>query len=247
MGKYLSLANDRAQHFQPLIEQSTGIKLEDVVVKGSSEYPGIEQDKRSRQGLMFVSTEYPDTIFFNQKNYHEDGKSPTDITVSEGIAHELSHLTHRQMVKEKWQRTKKESAKARLSKRYWKSTSFREGFAEYMALTHLLTLNIYDEPEATKIAGKATLVGSSLNCSPAAKLHKRGYKFFRKVLSVIGQDKVYEVARSPPISEKEIKIPLLYLLRRYPIKGLKSIPKVIINNTKSKILIRKYGCAGLCF
>jgi hypothetical protein len=229
MGKYLTLTQDYAQQFKPIIEERTGTNLEEILAKDICTKPNYVDDDY-HDTLMLVDNRCPDSIFVNQDIYERDYKSVSTIPID--VAHELSHLVHYRIVDKK------------SKNRYRKSRSFREGFAEYMAFDHLL--DIYDR-EAFKEAVKTSNRYHWDIFSKKLRHYERGYKFFRKVLGVIGRDKVFEVARSPPISEIEVKIPFLYLLRRYPAQGVRNIPNFFTKAIRTKILKKIYGYAPLDF
>ena len=241
MGKYLSFANQCIQKFKPVIEEKTGIKLEDVIAKEASEYPLFDSNY-SPDALMFVVSGYDNSVFVNEKKYEEMGKSLNKIPG--GVAHELAHLAHRKLIRKVRESNPREDI-SRLVKRYKKSRSFREGFAEYMSHTYLN--DIYDHKTYREVWKDMMWDACYRNFSPEDNPYERGYKFFRKVLSVIGKDKVFEVARSPPINELEVKIPLLYLLRRYPAQGVRNIPEFLTKAIRTKLLKRIYGNASLDF
>lgn len=240
MGKYLSLIQDYAQQFKPIIEEKTGIKLEEIIVRNSFEYPNSNLYPHLRGAPMFVAlAEYPNTVFVKDYDFENENVVFTSIHI--GVAHELSHIIYLKLAVEKLRTIKSKPARERLIKGL-KSTSFQEGFAEYMSLDSLT--DVYDDKT------KYFLNSYHDDLEPRNGPHKRGYEFFRKVLGVIGKDKVFEVARSPPISEIEVKIPFLYLLRRYPAQGIRNIPKFItrnIRNIRPKILKKLHRYAFLDF
>jgi len=242
MGKYLSFANGCIQKFKPIIEERTGTKLENIIAKEESEYPGFAPEYHKNTGMFVCSKNYPDAIFVHETIYDKNknllGTIPREIT------HELAHLVHRKIIYNLKETNPREDI-SRLVKRYKKSKSFREGFAEYISLNYLADL--YDNQTLKRVWGDLGWRASYLNFSPKFIPYERGYKFFRKVLSVVGKDKIFEVARSPPISEIEVKIPLLYLLRRYPAQGVKNIPKFFTRSIKTKIFKKKYGYAPFDF
>lgn len=232
MGEYFCFAKQCLQKFKPVIEQITGTKLEDIIVKHSFEYPGFKQySDYFRNNLMFTAVDYPNTIFVNEENFDKQNKSFAQIRIS--LSHELSHLVHDELIKEEFETFESESKKETLLSRYCRSQSFCEGFAEYMSIDQLRRL--YDQETLFELVTRMNRLSHYQDCSPEFTPYGRGHKFFRKVLSVIGKDKVFEVARSPPISEIEVRMPLLYLLRRYPTKGIRNIPKFFIKNMKTKI------------
>lgn len=127
----------------------------------------------------------------------------------------------------------------------WKKKSFVEGFAEYMCLDNLL--DVYDNKALKDVIERRDSISDYKHFSPEDKPYERGYKFFRKVLSIIGEDKVLEVAKSPPISEIEVRTPLLYRLRKYTTKGIKNTPKFLTRGMKTKILKKLFGYAPFDF
>lgn len=244
MGKHFSFAKQCVHRFKPVIEQMTGTKLEDIVVKHSSEYPRFKPcSDYFRRNLMFTPTDYPNTIFVTEKNF--DKKKRLYALIPKFTSHELSHLVHDELIKEELQAIESESKKARLLNRYEKGESFREGFAEYMSLNHLRA--IYEQQTLFELITEVNRLSSYGDFSSEFRPYERGYKFFRKVLSVIGRDKVFEVARSPPISEIEVRMPLLYLLRRYPGKGIRNAPKFFVKRIKTKIIKKVHGRAPFDF
>lgn len=237
MGKYLSLTQDYVQQFKPIIEEKTGIQLEEIIVRNSSEYPNSNLHPHLYGAPMFVSpAEYPNTVFVKD----HDPETANVIFASDPIdvVHELSHFIYLKLAVEKLRTIKSKPSRERLIKG-WKSRSFKEGFAEYMSLDSLI--DVYDDKT------KYFLNSYHDDLEPRDGPHKRGYEFFRKVLGVIGKDKVFEVARSPPISEIEVRVPLLYLLRRYPAKGIRNAPKFFIKSIKTKIIKKLHGRAPFDF
>jgi len=232
MGNYLSLANQYVQKLKPIIEEKTGIKLEDVIIQDSSQYPNRNLHPHLYGAPMFVSpAEYPNTIFVTDFNFDANvvfTSTPIDVV------HELSHLIYLKLVVEQLRTIKSKPSRERLIKG-WKSRLFKEGFAEYMSLDSLI--DVYDD----KTQYFLNLYHDTLE--PTDGPHKIGYKFFKNVLSVIGKDKVFEIARSPPISELEVGMPLLYLLRRYPAQGIRNVPKFLAKGVRTKILKTLYGYA----
>jgi hypothetical protein len=241
MGEYLHFANDMVQKLEPVIERRTGTRLENMLVEDSSAYAGSDSDKL-RNAYMFVNGAYPNTIFMNERRY--DKEEDPFGAIPRGVTHELAHLAHRKLI-EKVRETDIRADMSRLVKRYRKSRVFREGFAEYLSLDHLR--DIYEYQTFKKVARDIRLVSSYYNSPDALRPYEQGYKFFKKVLSVIGKDKVFDIARSPPLYEAEVRMPLLYLLRRYPAKGIKNIPKFLIRNIKTKIYKKKHGYAPFDF
>jgi len=238
MGKYLSFANQCIQKFKPVIEEKTGVKLEDVIGKEASEYYKRDEDY-SPDISMFVDMGCDNSIFVNEKRYEEMGDRSL-YKIPRGVAHELAHLAHRKLIK-KVRETNPKADISRSVKRYKKSESFREGFAEYMSLTYLN--DAYDYETYREVWKDMMRNAGYDNFLPRGKPYERGYKFFRKVLSVIGKDKVFEVARSPPLNELEVRMPLLYLLRRYPAQGIRNIPKFFTKAIRTKLLKKIYGYA----
>lgn len=241
MGEYLSFADKCIQKFKPIIEERTRTKLEDVIAKDICTMPDYVDD--AYHGTrMLVSHKCPDSIFVNQDDYERDKASFSEIPV--GVAHELAHLAHRKLI-DKVREGDKRADISGLVKRYRKSKSFREGFAEYTSLNHLI--DVYDDEAVKKAAAAIGHIGGYSKFSREGKPYERGYKFFRKVLNVIGEDKVFDVARSPPIAELEVRMPILYLLRKYPAKGIKNIPKFLAKGIRTKILKTLYGYAPFDF
>lgn len=234
MSTNLHYANQCAKEFKPIIEEKLGVKLEDMHSK-----PEYTTDNYSDR-TMFVTPFYRNTIFMDEENCCSKWYS-----IAKGVVHELSHLVHDQLIKEKGETIKSNLAKKWFFGRYYTNRAFREGFCEYMSLTDLI--DIYDEQDFRKVARSAGLTGGYFDFLPCFKPYETGYKFFRKVLGVIGKDKVLEVARSPPISEIEVKMPLLYLLRKYPQQAIRSIPKFLRENIRKRIFKRSHGYAPLGF
>lgn len=239
-GLNIHYANQWVKEFKPRIEERTGIKLEDIVVRDIESDPEFDIDYHS-DARMFVTPRYRNAIFMNEKKYEDNyGFIPIDV------AHELVHLAHDYLIREGIKKTKFLPLKVWKIIQYYKLKSFKEGFAEYMSLDNLTNLygGMYFDEELKR---KGRILSSYRDFPVKSKPYAQGYKFFKKVLSVIGKDKYLEVAKSPPISEIEVKIPLLYLLRRYPLQGVKNIPKFFTRSIKTKILKKKYGHAPFDF
>lgn len=240
MGKYLSFANECIQNIKPAIEKKTGTRLEDVVAKEASEYPSFHTDAElSEYAAMFVDGEYPGVIFVNERKYDKVEDSLSRIIFD--VAHEIAHLAHAKLIQTEIARNilKKENGQCTLSSmqdainyfnKYWKSQSFREGFAESISLKSLYPL--YGKEVRDKVIDRMSWLGSR-NLPKACKAHARGYKFYSKVCAV-SQAGILEIARSPPICELEVIIPLLYLLRRFPAKTIKKMPRLIAEDIKYK-------------
>ncbi len=234
MGIYLSFANKCLQYLKPQVEKKFRTKLEDMVVKDSYDCPLFNQDPDYfSDNLMFVARDYPDTIFITEKNH--DKKYILLSSIPRELNHELAHKVHHELITEEFLvRDKTKSLK-----RYNKNKPFREGFAEFASLDYLTDIYDINELEQAKI--REGVIGRYGKFSPKNEPYAQGYKFFRKVLSTIGKDKLLEVAKSPPISKVEVKFPILYLLRKYPSKGIKNIPKFLKHGLKTKVLRDQYS------
>lgn len=240
MGKYLSFVNECIQNFKPIIEEKTGIKLEDVIAREASEYPDFDTDDHSNVP-MFVDNDYPGTIFVNEEIYGKIEDHFSKMTLH--TTHELSHLAHKKLIinllKEKvleqnLQPPFKEARK--IAYKYHKSKSFREGFAEWMSLKKLF--NIYEKKIQNRAIEEMISILSGEGC-PERKSYERGYKFYDQVMKATCGE-IFKVARSPPIYELEVRIPLLYLLRRFPAKTIKSMPRLVAEGIKKNYLKAYY-------
>ena len=252
MGKYLPYANECIQKFKPAVEENAGIRLEDVVAKEAAEHPDFHTDYEfADYAAMFVDREYPGIIFVNEKKYDQLEDSLSEITL--GITHELAHLAHAKLIQTEIARNilKKENGQCTLSSmqdainyfnKYWKSQSFREGFAESISLKGLF--NLYDRHTRNEALEQMISLASYKKFPKRLRPYEKGYKFYSKVMRVL-QAGILEIARSPPINEIEVRIPLLYLLRRCPAKTIKTMPRLIAEDIKNKYqkAYYKFKCA----
>jgi hypothetical protein len=269
MGKCLDLTNKYVQWLKPQVEEKTGIRLENIVVNNISEHPKYGLEKHPNNALMIVEWQMQDTVFMFENRY----KNKPIEHACLGLAHELSHLLHFKLLNEedskfepieseyhskapllsekeydkeypKYKKKFDAHIERRKSIQYgFSNPKLSEGFAEYMSLDFF---NYLYDSKTRNLALKqsAAFINHADENIPNSEI---GYNFFRKVLSVIGRDKVFEVAKSPPISKIEVRMPLLYLLRRYPLQGVKNIPKFLTRSIKTKILKKKYGYAPFDF
>lgn len=249
MGKYLSFAKQCLQDFQPKVEERTGIRLEELVVRDPTNIPyRFALKGKDDDATMFTLPYHPyeNIVFVNEKNCRED-----KLPVPYGITHEIVHKVHDKMMEGEVKKTKGSKILRRLwnvwkYKRFDKMRSFQEGFAEYVSLDYLVDIQ-NDHKTLREIAKKRRDLGSYSNFKPEGIPYERGYKFFRKVLYVIGEDNIFEVAKSPPMSEIEVKIPLLYILRKYPIKGIWYMPDFLFRSLKTKIIKKICGYVDFDF
>jgi len=245
MGQYLSFAKQCLKEIKPKVEERTGVKLEDLVVRDPSGIPEFSSEKDS---LMFITPYflYDDVVFVNEKNCIKE-QLPAPL----GITHELAHKVHEELIGRELDKTEDSKfPKFFLNmwkyRRYNKMISFKEGFAEYMALDHLS--DIHDDAQTLQeITEERRNFGSYLSFGPRISPNEKGYKFFKKVLFAIGQDKVIDVASSPPMGEIEVNMPLLYVLRKYPLKGIWNIPKFFARSLTTKIVKEAFGYADFDF
>jgi len=232
MGKYLDLANKYVKLLKPKIDKRMGIKLEDIIVKDASSYqpPLKPENFDDSRILMFVDPKYfKDTIFMYENHYDEH---TLDSEINVCVAHELAHLVHNKINKEKERElflglkdvndvSEEDLAlESKIIMEHYDNherTSFLEGFAKYLSLDYILDL--YDEK--TQFFAKCVsidLLRYKMHAQTPEDDYQIGYNFFKKILDIIGKEKFLEIARSPPMSETEIRAPLLYLLRKYPAK-----------------------------
>jgi len=219
------------QTLKPVVQERTGITLDEIVVKSMREFPWFSANDYSNV-LMFVNRAdcCKNAIFVNGNNYKEKGAG----TIPLHVAHELSHLIHYEIIKEQVDKIRLPIYERWKMTRY-ENESFMEGFAEYLSIDYLAGADSWVDRLAEIRKRKFNLYEEA-NYIPIPKpVSYRGYKFFEKVLDVIGKDKVLEVARAPPLCELEMKNPLLYILRRYPIKGIRNIPKFAVKDIREKM------------
>jgi hypothetical protein len=255
MGKYLSLTEECVQILKPVIEERTGTDLGEIVVKTMRTLPDhYNKDHHDQSdfymfarkgGFIRPKVREPEAIYVNEDVY-ETENAPEKIP--RHVNHELAHFAYHKIVEKKIKDKSSKLLSILGTRRCYRSKSFIEGFCEYLSLNYLTDL--YDDQTCKEVWKNIMRNASYRNFSPEEVPYERGYKFFRKVLGVIGKDKVFEVARSPPISEIEVKIPFLYLLRRYPAQGIRNTPKFFtrnIRNIRPKILKKLHRYAFLDF
>jgi len=178
-------------------------------------------------------------------------KMPYNNKIYTSVAHELAHIVHGKIHDEEAYRLfppkregedyrsipKKEIYREIISlARFLKNISrksFEEGFAEYFSLDYIL--GMYDKRTRVFAEGRSeSLLRYKLHRKTSKIDSEAGYNFFKEVLSIIGEDKLFEVARKPPISESEIKTPRLYLLRNYPNNLLQKPPELRRQTQKNR-------------
>lgn len=235
MGKHLDLANEYVQWLKPRVEEKTWIRLDDIVVKDSSKYyPLVEHednDSINPDTLMFICRSYPNTIFMPEDHYD---KNTLISEIYTSVAHEVAHLIHDIINKEEAAKLFPELSEDNdLSEEYalrelermdkylnnYERKSFQEGFAEYLSLDYIL--DIYDEKTQFFAKCKSTDLLRYKKIYPGTPetIYEIGYNFFKEVLGILGKDKFLKMARSPPISEIEVKMPFLYLSRNHHYKS----------------------------
>ncbi len=80
-GILIHYANQWVKEFKPCIEERTGVKLEDIVVKDVESDPEFDIDYHS-DARMFVTPyqRHRNTIFMNEKKYEDNyGFIPIDV------------------------------------------------------------------------------------------------------------------------------------------------------------------------
>ena len=200
--KYFSAAENSIGRIKPVIEKRLGVELGDVHLREACTFNGYIDDLFD-DTYMFVNNKQPDTIYINGIEY-ESENAPTS-KVAQHVAHELAHLAHLKLDKSSMKRNK----------------SFIEGFAEYLSLDELVDVyNSGEQEQVWQVRNKRSCYSKD---NPDNE-YGRGYKFFRKVLNVLGSDKLEEVAVTHPLNDLEVNIPLLYLLRTNPVKTIPKIP-----------------------
>jgi len=231
MGEYKTYAEKCIQRFKKPIEERTGTKLENLIVQELSNHPVIKDcmEDYDITLMMTVPRVNPSRIFIIEENYRKLRK-PLEA-VAEGIVHEMTHLAHKEIVEEMSVNT------IHMSKR----NMFQEGFAMYMALDHMRDL--YTEKELKYIDKERESFGSYKEFKESLKPYGRGYKFFRKILGVIGDDNMMELVKNPPSYEIEMKFPLLYLLNHYPGLGFKNFGKFVSKARETRKIKKKKGIA----
>lgn len=246
MGEYIQLAQHYANKLKPLVERKvrkTGIELEDIIIEDALSDVSSDHEADLSEGTsMYVRPFIPNRIYAYEQSL-EKKKHPESF-IPMAIIHELSHIVQDNLIKKRrWDLSQTSPRYARwFWNRYDKIHSFNEGFAEYMSLNYLADMytDVLEKVKQEELEPRKANLSSykkdfTHNLSANSIYRARGYKFFKNVISALGEEKLMEVASKPALHEIEIRIPLLYLMRNYPMKGIKNIPKLMYQSIKRRI------------